>query len=148
MTRYLYSGISEQRRASDRRQADAYALYEKERWRGAMYMMGYAVECRLKSLLMEKFQATTLDQLEEALRRRLKRDVDVRDHSIERLFDLLEIRDKLLAKDRNTENLRAFNRCNRWNVSWRYRPDEGNEEDCRVFFDAVKRFLRFIMHNA
>ena len=37
--------------ASRRRLEDAEALYNQERWNGAIYMGGYAIECALKSLL-------------------------------------------------------------------------------------------------
>ena len=36
------------RKAALQRKNDAHALLEKQRWRGAMYLGGYAIECKLK----------------------------------------------------------------------------------------------------
>lgn len=68
MSRDAHSGISEQRKASVHRMTDAEKLFEAERWRGAMYLAGYSLECRLKCRLMEKLQCPTLQQLESELR--------------------------------------------------------------------------------
>lgn len=52
MLRQQFIGIAEQTKASVHRLDDAYALYQAARWRGAMYVAGYAVECLIKSKLM------------------------------------------------------------------------------------------------
>jgi hypothetical protein len=148
MTHYVYGSVNEQHNASIRRQADARTLLEQRHWRGAMYLLGYAVECRLKACLMEKYGANTLGQLEDVLRKRFSKDLNLKDHSIERLLDLLEIRDKLMGRGGDTKNLRAFQRCNEWTVNWRYRPDLGNKDECQGFFEAVQRFLSFIQGNS
>jgi len=44
----LYGGISEQSKASKHRLDDARALLNAGRWRSAMYLSGYAVECLIK----------------------------------------------------------------------------------------------------
>ena len=44
MNRNLHDGVSEQANASRQRLADAKVLRKASRWRGAMYMAGYAVE--------------------------------------------------------------------------------------------------------
>lgn len=48
MTRDLFIGITEQSKASAHRGDDAHALLNATRWRGAMYMAGYSVECSLR----------------------------------------------------------------------------------------------------
>jgi hypothetical protein len=48
MADHLFSGVSEQTRAATQRKTDALTLRSQERWRGAMYLMGYAVECKLE----------------------------------------------------------------------------------------------------
>ena len=48
MSRNLYYGVSEQGKAGKHRLDDARALLNSVRWRGAMYLAGYAVECLLR----------------------------------------------------------------------------------------------------
>ena len=52
MLRDLFYGVSEQGKAGKHRMDDARALLNAVRWRGAMYMAGYSVECLLKTKLM------------------------------------------------------------------------------------------------
>ena len=40
----LFYGVSEQSKAGKHRMDDARALFDAIRWRGAMYMSGYAIE--------------------------------------------------------------------------------------------------------
>lgn len=145
-TRYLYGGRSEQFKASIRRMADARVLFDNQHWRGAMYLVGYAVECRLKAALMERHGVRNLAQLELALSQRQGKEVSLREHRLEVLSDLLGLRE-LIARGNDPAVFRAYQRCNAWTVAWRYNPDEGNEDECRNFFAAVKRYLDFIQHN-
>ncbi len=54
MTQDLYFGISEQSKASKHRLDDARALFNAVRWRGAMYMAGYALEYLLKRKVLQE----------------------------------------------------------------------------------------------
>ncbi len=56
MNRDLFYGLSEQTKAGKHRMDDALTLLNAVRWRGAMYMAGYSVECLLKSKLMHMFR--------------------------------------------------------------------------------------------
>ena len=67
MTQSLYGGVSEQRKAGKHRLDDARALFEKQRWRGAMYLAGYSIECLLKTKLMERHGCRNLNELEDEL---------------------------------------------------------------------------------
>ena len=67
MVRNLFSGVSEQGKAGKHRLDDARALLNALRWRGAMYMAGYSVECLLKTKLMQMFDCRHLRELEEVL---------------------------------------------------------------------------------
>jgi hypothetical protein len=67
---HLYFGVTEQSKAAKHRWDDAQALLAAGRWRGAMYLAGYAVECLLKATLMRRFGCRQLAELEEELRRR------------------------------------------------------------------------------
>src|SRR5437899_11010275 len=87
MARTRHSGISDQRKASIHRLEDAEALFAAGRWRGGMYMAGYAVECRLKYVLMRMWRCYTLEELEERLRKRGVQQTPFT-HSLHALFVL------------------------------------------------------------
>jgi hypothetical protein len=38
-------------------------------------------------------------------------------------------------------------RCNTWKPAWRYKPDDGTEDDCNTFMEAVDEFGKFVDHN-
>ena len=67
MVRKRHSGVTEQRRASLQRLKDARVLLAGNRWHGAMYMAGYAVECLLKFKLMRQWNCRNLVELETEL---------------------------------------------------------------------------------
>lgn len=146
MARYLYGGITDQKRAAVRRQRDAEVLCQEQRWRGAMYLLGYAIECNLKARLMEKHGARTIEELEEKLSRRFEKDVRLTGrsgHNIGEMLDMLDgARGKMDAGVRQ-----AFGQCARWRTDWRYDPKEGNKTECEEFFEASERVLRFIARS-
>ncbi len=113
-----------------------------------MYVLGYAVECKLKARLMEMYDERTLEDLEKRLVKKFKGEtIDLKTHSIERLFFLSGARDRLMAKGESDANLRAFQQCNQWNVSWRYDPYRGNQDKCDIFFQHVDTFLKYLSHS-
>lgn len=138
---FEHEGRAEQSKAAVRRWLDAKALCQQEHWQGAMYLAGYAVECRLKAKLMEMHRVVTLSALAEKLRRR-RSEVELGTHSIESLLDLTGARHRL-----DPEAERAFRQCNTWKVSWRYSPRAGDEMACKEFLNAVDRFSRFIQNS-
>jgi hypothetical protein len=148
MARYLYGGRTEQAKAAIRRESDAKVLREEQHWRGAMYLLGYVVECKLKCCLMDKYRAFSLEQLERKVAERFGdgiRSIEVKTHKIVALFDLLG---KDLLGRMDPETRRAYHRCSRWRTDWRYDPDQGNETECASFFEDAKRFLTFISRNS
>jgi len=70
MARDLFVGVTEQAKASVHRREDAHALLNATRWRGAMYMAGYSIECLLKAKLMRMYACDNLRDLEVALQHR------------------------------------------------------------------------------
>ena len=135
---YQYGGLTEQRKASIHRRLDADALRTSKRWNGAMYMLGYSVECSLKAKLMERFESRNLRALQEALSKRLKKKVDLLTHSLDDLLEYTHAEHRLGA-------LRVdFGVCRKWRVAWRYSPDNGSERTCRGFFEACDRVLEFV----
>ena len=90
MMRDFFYGVTEQGKAAKHRMDDARALLNAVRWRGAMYMAGYAIECLLKSNLMHMFECRHLRELEEELHRRgmLPQQGTVFTHQLEMLLRL------------------------------------------------------------
>lgn len=112
-----------------------------------MYLAGYSIECKLKARLMEMYEIDRLEQLEDELARRSAARTSVFTHSIEVLFGLTGARERLLNDPRRPTALLAYHRCNAWKPAWRYRPDDGSEDACNAFIDAVREFGRFLDHN-
>ena len=69
MSKYQHTGRTEQTKAALKRLIDARKLQNQNRWRGAMYMAGYGIECKLKARLMEIYGLDRLEQLEEQVDR-------------------------------------------------------------------------------
>src|SRR5436190_1783440 len=107
MMRDLSYGVTEQGKAGKHRMDDARALLNAVRWRGAMYMGGYALECLLKAKLMRMFDCRHLRELEEELQRRgmLAARATVFTHQLEALLRLTAAIDRLR---RNEEHWRLF----------------------------------------
>ncbi len=146
MNRELHYGISEQAKASRHRLDDARALFNAVRWRGAMYMAGYAVECLLKTKLMQVYRCRHLRELEDELQRRgvLPAHETVFTHQLEALLKLTQGRDRL----RQNQSLwRMFNTVNRWVPAWRYTANPANREDASDFMNAVEKLMHWIEHN-
>lgn len=142
----LFYGVSEQGKAAKHRMDDARALLNAVRWRGAMYMAGYAVECLLKTKLMRMFDCRHLSELEEELQRRrvLSAQATVFTHQLELLLRLTNGIDRLRQ---NEEHWRMFNLVNRWVPAWRYTADESNPDDANDFLEAVEKVSRWIENN-
>jgi hypothetical protein len=70
MPREQFGGISEQSKASKHRWDDAQRLFDSQRWRGAMYLAGYSLECLIKAKLMAIYGTQNLLALEAELTRR------------------------------------------------------------------------------
>ena len=146
MAREHFYGVSEQSKASKHRLADAHALFNEHRWRGAMYIAGYAVECLLKKKLMSMFSFQDLTELEEKLKRRrlLRAGGTIFTHQLELLLVLTQSADRLRQ---NQPLWRQFNIVNRWIPAWRYTANLSNREDAADFLEAVTATCRWIEHN-
>ena len=62
-----HHGITELDKAGKQRMVDAQALLSSDRWRCAMNIAGYSIECLLKTKLMRKFDCRNLRELETYL---------------------------------------------------------------------------------
>jgi hypothetical protein len=146
MPRDLFIGVTEQSKAAIHRWEDACALLSCVRWRGAMYMAGYAVEYLLKSKLMVMYGCQNLLALEEELQRRklLGERSTVFTHELELLLRLANGLDRLRQNDVHWP---LFNIVNRWMPAWRYNPDLSKREDAEDYLNAVDRIRHWIEAN-
>jgi HEPN domain-containing protein len=142
----LYTGISEQAKASTHRFDDARALFNAGQWRGAMYMAGYAVECLFKTKLMRMYGCRTLRDLEDELQRRgvLAEHATVFTHHLELLLRLTRRVDQLRQQRLLWPQ---FTLVNRWIPAWRYTADLANRQDTTDFLEAVAQIMQWIEHN-
>src|SRR4051794_24734799 len=95
--RYQHQGRTEQFKASVARLEDAEALRDAKRWRGAMYLAGYGLECRLKAILMENYHVETLEELNKALKRRYPEFKESATHDLRLLFSFMNVAQALLS---------------------------------------------------
>ena len=88
MNHDLHDGIREQASASRQRLEDAKVLLRASRWRGSMYIAGYAVECLLKTKLMQVYDCQNLRELEGVLQNRSALPIGgtIFTHQLETLF--------------------------------------------------------------
>jgi len=146
MARKVFSGISEQSKAAIHRREDAEALFNEKRWRGAMYVAGYAIECTIKARLMSMFEVDHLEDLETKIKQRglIAESDSLFDHRIE-LY--VRVSGRLDAMRQDKVVWPAFNLANRWIPSWRYNPDRSNMDDAEDFLHAVDTVIQWIRNN-
>lgn len=146
MARDSYQGVTEQAKASKHRREDAQTLHDGGRWRGAMYVAGYAVECLLKAKLMKQYGCHHLNDLEDELRRRglMSEQATVYTHQLEHLLEWTQTIDRLRLSARLW---RTFNLVNRWLPAWRYDTDPSNGDDCTAFLESVDTILHWIQYS-
>jgi len=146
MMRESFFGITEQRKVAKHRFEDAKALVAAGRWRGAMYLAGYSVECLLKTKLMQKFACRHLKDLETELQQRgiMASDATVFTHQLESLLRLTSALDRLRQQ---AELMRLFAVVNRWVPAWRYNPNPADSDSAKGFLDAVEKLSHWIEHN-
>lgn len=144
MGRYEHMGRSEQHKASLRRKADARKLFEKggaAHTRGAVYLAGYAIECKLKCIAMERNDCWTLKALADKLG---VSDREVFHHGLEVLVTDLG----LLTKIRAGYAGKPFaGYVNKWRPTWRYDPSNVPMGWSKAFLDAVDSVYKWLDAN-
>ena len=146
MAKAAHHGLSEQSKAVKHRRDDAQVLFDGGRWRGAMYLAGYCIECLLKAKLMRMFRCRQLHELEQTLQRRgiLTASGTVFTHQLETLFVLTGGWNRL----RNDPDLwRVFQHVNRWMPAWRYTADLSSRQEASRFLEAVDEVRNWIENN-
>ena len=146
MNHDLHDGIREQASASRQRLEDAKVLLRASRWRGSMYIAGYAVECLLKTKLMQVYDCQNLRELEGVLQNRsaLPIGATIFTHQLETLFKLTPSYHRL---QQNQDMLSLFNVVNRWAPKWRYVSKRTTRDEAFFFIDAVEQVMHWINNN-
>lgn len=146
MSIYSFNGISEQGKAGKHRMDDAQVLLGAARWRGAMYMAGYRVECLLKTKLMRKYKCHNLEELEEELHTRglLAEHATIYTHQLHQLLRMTGAMDRMRE---NPANWQSFAIVNTWIPAWRYNPDSSNPDAAKDFLKAVEDVSQWVENN-
>jgi HEPN domain-containing protein len=146
MSRSLFSGVTAQAKSAKHRLDDARSLFRESRWRGAMYMAGYGVECLLKAKLMKRYDCRTLLELEDELhsRKLLSDKLTIFTHQLSLLLNLTGSVD-VLRRDRRLWP--QFVLANSWLPAWRYNPDLGNKEDAEDYLSAATTMVKWVENN-
>ncbi|MDE0396366.1 MAG: hypothetical protein OXL96_01025 [Candidatus Poribacteria bacterium] len=146
MNQDLHDSIRDQAVASRQRLEDAKVLLRASRWRGSMYIAGYAVECLLKTKLMQIYDCKNLRELDDVLLRRSVLPVGSTTfiHQLETLFKLTPSYHRL---QQNQDIWSLFNVVNRWVPKWRYVSKQTTRDEASFFMDAVEKVMQWIDNN-
>jgi len=133
-------GRTPQRTASEKRYKDALALQEAERWSGAIYLGGYAIECSLKSLICYSTQKKVVTDT----------GINHNTHDLAYLLQCLPPHEvDAMKKNRDDK----FNEARRtvlrlWKKDdLRYDAVTSHKHDCERFMDAVTVLYSFFMNR-
>jgi hypothetical protein len=132
--------------ASRRRREDAEVLHQANRWTGAIYMGGYAIECSLKALICyneskNNFKDTKFFKSKEKQRGSL--------HDLSSLLQELPDLDRSIKFDRTGTYLKAWNTItHEWQKdALRYFDRQKNKETSESFLASVKKIHTLILRS-
>ena len=129
--------------ASRRRFEDAVALHSCNRWWGAVYIGGYAIECSLKSLICYE---ENKNNFKETLS--FKQGLQGASlHNLAVLFSKIPSLQRTISLDRTGNYRNAWNTIvSTWiNDELRYSEKLGEELDSTKFIEAVKMWHRLLL---
>jgi hypothetical protein len=134
MGRRDFQGRTAMWKAGIRRMEDAKELVTRgtNHTRGAMYLAGYAIECRLKAIAMEVFDVYSLEQLGKAWG--VEDEREVYHHGLEVWIERLPLAKSFRQSDLYRRDF--VSQVNQWKPSWRYAPDLVDEERATIFINA------------
>lgn len=130
--------------ASRRRLEDAQVLHQQERWSGAMYLGGYAIECSLKSLICYE-EGPKINNFKDTWM--FKKGLKGSDlHNLPKLLECVESLKRAIELDRSNTYKEAWKTILSWrNDELRYSDKLGNEAESIRFIKAVEQLHRFIL---
>ncbi|MCC6321376.1 MAG: hypothetical protein IT438_08075 [Phycisphaerales bacterium] len=144
---WKHQGISEQAKAAIYRRKDARALFSKgePHARGAMYLAGYAIECKIKAKAMERHRCSTL----AALRKKLDLEHEsVYSHGLEALVTDLLPKGTRLRLFTGEARLAFTSQVNTWSPEWRYDPKSPGVPKAQKFLEAIGEVWDWLENNA
>lgn len=129
--------------ASRRRFEDAVALHSCERWWGAVYIGGYAIECSLKSLIC--YEENKNNFKETSAFRQGSQGASL--HNLAMLSNKIPSLQRTISVDRTGNYRNAWNTIvSVWvNDELRYSDKLGNELDSTKFIEAVKTWHQLLL---
>jgi HEPN domain-containing protein len=111
---------------------DAEVLHREGHHNGAIYLAGYAIECLLKSIVLNRRRGTKVE--------------DVLTHDLDRLLHLSGLSTDLLANREFHEHYMAINGL--WNVNVRYLTTKYTAHDARKFLERVELLRKWLLQFA
>lgn len=132
--------------ASRRRFEDASALHSRQRWRGAVYMGGYAIECSLKSLICYEEKKNNFKETSVFIKKGLQ---GASLHDLARLFNNIPSLQRTINLDRTGSYKNAWKTItSTWiNDELRYSDKLGDELESTNFIQAVKKWHEQILRE-
>ncbi|BDV33805.1 MULTISPECIES: HEPN domain-containing protein [Methylocystis] len=113
---------------AEERLREALALLGVQRWSGAFYLSGYAIELALKAVIAGQFRANEIPD------KNLVKNIYT--HDLEDLLSLAQLKPALQERSRRSSQFVAnWNTVMGWNESARYRRIE--ETEARALLEAI-----------
>ena len=118
--------------AHNERLKDARALLREQRWSGAVYLGGYAIECLLKALIVRRRGLNLLPR-------------DYWHHDLRRLIESALF--KIEREERMTEELRGYVQllCKEWDVTLRYGERRYNRHSATRLLACVEVLRQWLL---
>lgn len=144
MGRRDFQGRATLWKAGIRRMEDAKELVSRgeAHTMGAMYLAGYAIECRLKAIAMEVSNVYSLEQLGREWG--VENEREVYHHGLEVWIERLPLAQNFKKSGLYRE---YATHVNQWKPSWRYSPEFVDEKKAKLFVGAVERVFNWLDAN-
>ena len=140
------------RAVAERRFADACCLRDsgqQERANGAIYMAGFAIECLLKALLLER-HPNLRKRVDPGKLSSSDREVQslLYSHELDDMLGFLPEVEKKLAAVKTKSGQSAWKRfsdiCEEWTVYARYSPAAAKLDDARRYLETVEEVKKWL----
>jgi len=124
------------------------ASEDRSRCNGAMYLAGFAIECQLKALLLERHKnlavrsiLPTLSESDRSVRRLLY------NHELDEMLDYLpEVQEKIVEIFGMEQWVRFQGICAQWTVLARYSTYRPTRVEASGFIDDIQEVLKWVTH--
>lgn len=131
--------------ASRLRYRDALALQRSERWNGAIYLGGYAIECSLKSLIC--YESCIMNLKDTRMFKNGMQGAAL--HNLGALREESRLLERVIKLDQTGKLKAAWHIIvDRWQKdALRYGRDLGHKTECEQFLQAVERLYFVILQR-